>query len=605
MEAQNVEVAALVHKIAGLHAAIAKLPSLSPSPQVDALFTDLVMACVPPSPVDVTKLDPEAQRMREELIRLCSDAEGHLEAHYSDMLNAFDNPLDHLGRFPYFSNYINLSKLEYDLLVRYIPGLAPSRVAFVGSGPLPFSSLVLAARHLPNTVFDNYDRSGAANDRARKLVRADEDLRKRMAFHTVDVANLTDELGKYDVVFLAALVGMAAEDKAKVVAHLGRHMADGAALVVRSAHGARGFLYPIVDPEDIRRGGFDVLTVYHPDDEVINSVIVARKIDANANMEVAALVQKITSLHAAITKLPSLSPSPDVDRLFTELVMACVPPSPVDVTKLAPDAQKMREELIRLCSDAEGHLEAHYSDMLNAFDNPLDHLSRFPYFSNYINLSKLEYDLLVRYIPGLAPSRVAFVGSGPLPFSSLVLAARHLPNTVFDNYDRSGAANDRARKLVRADEDLRKRMTFHTVDVANLTDELGKYDVVFLAALVGMAAEDKAKVVAHLGRHMADGAALVVRSAHGARGFLYPVVDPEDICRGGFDVRAVYHPDDEVINSVIIARKVGAHGNGLQNGQHANARGAVPIVSPPCKCCKVEASALQKREEMAAKELSI
>ncbi|RLN17514.1 hypothetical protein C2845_PM02G28220 [Panicum miliaceum] len=605
MEAtQNVEVAALVEKITGLHAAISKLPSLSPSPMVDALFTDLVMACVPPSPVDVTKLSPDAQRMREELICLCSDAEGHLEAHYSDMLAAFDNPLDHLGRFPYFRNYINLSKLEYDLLVRYIPGLAPSRVAFVGSGPLPFSSLVLAARHLPNTHFDNYDRCGAANDRARKLVRADKDLSARMSFRTADVANLTDELSKYDVVFLAALVGMAAEDKAKVVAHLGRHMADGAALVVRSAHGARGFLYPIVDPEDIRRGGFDVLAVYHPDGEVINSVIIARKIDAQENEEVAALVQKITGLHAAITKLPSLSPSPDVDKLFTDLVMACVPPSPVDVTKLAPEAQRMREELIRLCSDAEGHLEAHYSDMLAAFSNPLDHLSRFPYFSNYINLSKLEYDLLVRYVPGLEPSRVAFVGSGPLPFSSLVLAARHLPNTAFDNYDRCGAANDRARKLVRADKDLSARMSFHTADVANLTDELGKYDVVFLAALVGMAAEDKAKVVAHLGRHMADGAALVVRSAHGARGFLYPIVDPEDIRRGGFDVLAVYHPDDEVINSVIIARKVDADANGPQNGQ-AHARGAVPIVSPPCKCCKMEASALQKREEMVSKEMSV
>jgi nicotianamine synthase len=270
-----------------------------------------------------------------------------------------------------------------------------------------------------------------------------------------------------------------------------------------------------------------------------------------------------------------------------------------------PDGQRMREELIRLCSDAEGHLEAHYADMLAAFDNPLDHLGRFPYFSNYIDLSKLEFDLLVRYILGLAPSRVAFVGSGPLPFSSLVLAARHLPNTLFDNYDRCGAANDRARKLVRADKDLNARMSFHTVDVANMTDELDKYDVVFLAALVGMAAEDKAKVVAHLGRHMTDGAALVVRSAHGARAFLYPIVDPEDIRRGGFDVLAVYHPDNEVVNSVIIARKMDAHAKGLQNG-HAHARGTVPIVSPPCKCCKMEANTLQKRQEMTTTtELSI
>jgi nicotianamine synthase len=326
------------------------------------------------------------------------------------------------------------------------------------------------------------------------------------------------------------------------------------------------------------------------------------------NKEVAALVAKITGLQAAIAKLPSLSPSPEVDALFTNLVTACVPPSPVDVTKLGPEAQQMREALIRLCSAAQGKLEAHYADMLAAFDNPLDHLHRFPYYSNYINLSRLEYQLLARYVPGYAaPARVAFVGSGPLPFTSLVLAARHLPDTLFDNYDLCDDANQRARKLVRADKDVGTRMSFHTSDVADLTHELRAYDVVFLAALVGMAAEEKADVIAHLGRHMTDGAALVVRSAHGARGFLYPIVDPEDVARGGFEVLAVYHPDDEVVNSVIVARKVDdARAFGLQNGR-ARAPGAAPVVSPPCKCCKMEANALEKTEVFAstATELSI
>ena len=320
--------------------------------------------------------------------------------------------------------------------------------------------------------------------------------------------------------------------------------------------------------------------------------------------EVSDLVNKINGLHAAIAKLPSLSPSPAVDALFTELVTACVPPSPVDVTKLGPEAQEMREGLIRLCSEAEGKLEAHYSDMLAAFDNPLDHLAVFPYYSNYINLSKLEYELLARYVPGgIAPARVAFIGSGPLPFSSFVLAAHHLPDAHFDNYDLCGAANERARKLFGASEDgVGARMKFHTADVADLTQELGAYDVVFLAALVGMAAEEKAKVIAHLGAHMVEGASLVVRSAHGARGFLYPMVDPEDIRRGGFEVLAVHHPEGEVINSVIVARKaVDAQLSGPQNG----ARGAVPLVSPPCSfSTKMEASALKKSEELATKELA-
>ncbi|VAI62906.1 unnamed protein product [Triticum turgidum subsp. durum] len=264
---------------------------------------------------------------------------------------------------------------------------------------------------------------------------------------------------------------------------------------------------------------------------------------AAQNKEVDALVQKITGLHAAIAKLPSLSPSPAVDALFTDL----------------------------------------------------------------INLSKLEYELLARYVPGgIAPARVAFIGSGPLPFSSYVLAARHLPDTVFDNYDLCGAANDRASRLFRADRDVGARMSFHTADVADLTEELATYDVVFLAALVGMAAEDKAKVIAHLGAHMADGAALVVRSAHGARGFLYPIVDPQDIGRGGFEVLAVCHPDDDVVNSVIIAQKTNdVHEYGLGNGRDGQyARGTVPVVSPPCRFGEMVADVTQKREEFANAEVA-
>ncbi|RCV14623.1 hypothetical protein SEVIR_2G452700v4 [Setaria viridis] len=321
-----------------------------------------------------------------------------------------------------------------------------------------------------------------------------------------------------------------------------------------------------------------------------------------ASDEEAALVHKIAGLAAAIAKLPSLSPSPEVNALFTELVTACIPPSAVDVERLGPELQEMRARLIRLCADAEGLLEAHYSDLLAGFDNPLDHLGLFPYFNNYILLSELEHGLLASHVPGPVPARVAFVGSGPLPLSSLVLAARHLPAASFDNYDICGEANERARRLVRADAGLGARMAFRTSDVAHVTRDLASYDVVFLAALVGMAAEEKARVVEHLGRHMAPGAALVVRSAHGARGFLYPVVDPEEIRRGGFEVLAVHHPEGEVINSVIIARKpVPADAQAGGGVAHAHAHGAV--LSRPCLCCEMEARAHQKMEEVALEQL--
>jgi nicotianamine synthase len=101
------------------------------------------------------------------LIRLYADVEGLPEAHYSDLLAGFDNPLDHLGLFLYFDNYILMSELEHGLLARHVLGPPLPRVAFVGSGLLPLSSLVLAARHLPAACFNNYDICGEANERVR------------------------------------------------------------------------------------------------------------------------------------------------------------------------------------------------------------------------------------------------------------------------------------------------------------------------------------------------------------------------------------------------------------------------------------------------------
>ena len=70
---------------------------------------------------------------------------------------------------------------------------------------------------------------------------------------------------------------------------------------------------------------------------------------------------------------------------------------------------------------------------------------------------------------------------------------------------------------------------------------------------MGLDRQEKIRVIQHLAKNMAPGSTLMIRSAHGARAFLYPIVDPDDVC--GFEVLLVFHPIDEVINSVVIARK--------------------------------------------------
>ncbi|XP_022156409.1 probable nicotianamine synthase 4 [Momordica charantia] len=265
------------------------------------------------------------------------------------------------------------------------------------------------------------------------------------------------------------------------------------------------------------------------------------------------LVQKVSELYHKISTLQSLKPSKDVNSLFSQLVLTCAPPPPspppIDVSKLGSAVQKMRSHLIKLCGEAEALLEHHYSSILASHENPLENLSIFPYYSNYLKLAHLEFSILERHAQ---PSKVAFVGSGALPFTSIIMASKYLPATEFHNFDVDPSANAKAAALVAGDRDLERRMVFHTADIMEVTGELRGFQVVFLAALVGMEREEKVKVIEHLGKNMGGGALLMLRSAYGARAFLYPVVEARDL--QGFEILTVFHPTDEVINSVVLAR---------------------------------------------------
>ncbi|XP_042517070.1 nicotianamine synthase-like [Macadamia integrifolia] len=296
------------------------------------------------------------------------------------------------------------------------------------------------------------------------------------------------------------------------------------------------------------------------------------------NEDMMVVVEKICEIYQSISKLESLKPSKDVDMLFTQLVHTCIPPISIDVTKLSNHVQDIRSKLIRLSGEAEGLLESHFSSLLGSFNNPLDHINLFPYYSNYLKLSHLEFTLLINHCIN-DPTRVAFIGSGPLPLTSIVLASNHLRTTTFHNYDIDGSANSLALNLISSDPDLSQRMFFHTSDIMEVSTALRDYEVVFLAALVGMDKEEKTQVIDHLAKHMAPGALLMIRSAYGARAFLYPIVEPCDL--RGFEVLSVYHPTDEVINSVLIARKYPVPVLSLDQGLG-------PIILPG-KCSEIQA----------------
>ncbi|GKF05112.1 nicotianamine synthase, S-adenosyl-L-methionine-dependent methyltransferase [Tanacetum coccineum] len=123
--------------------------------------------------------------------------------------------------------------------------------------------------------------------------------------------------------------------------------------------------------------------------------------------------------------------------------------------------------------------------------------------------------------------------------------------TTVQNYDIDSMTNSMASRLVSADHDLSQRMVFHTSDIMDVTDELKDYDVIFLAALVGMNIDDKNKVIQHLAKNMA----------------------PD------------FHLDNDVINSVVISRKFMESVN-IDNNYHDLDIGS--LMASSCKYCDIQ-----------------
>ncbi|MEJ2887171.1 nicotianamine synthase family protein [Actinomycetospora aeridis] len=267
------------------------------------------------------------------------------------------------------------------------------------------------------------------------------------------------------------------------------------------------------------------------------------------------LLAEILALHDALAAAPSLEPGPGTDALFTRLVGLAVAPRPGHVVEAVLDDPELAGRLPDLrarCADGEYALERSWARRVLAAPDPAAELEGFPYLQNYRDLTRIEYHAVAGHAP-LAPRRALFVGSGPLPLSALLLA-RH--GVTVDAVDVDPEAVALGGAVARA---LGDDVTVSHGDVLGL-DDLAGYDLVCVAALVGLAPDDKAAALAHVRSRMRPGATVLARSAHSLRGLLYPVLDvagddPDGL--GGLEPLAVLHPHTDVVNSVVLARVPG------------------------------------------------
>ncbi len=272
-ESASAEAWELRRQILGLFKRLEGLPSLAPSPEVNRLFEDLVSLVLPWRPANLVSLlltDPEIVRIRQRLLEICAAGEYELERHWAAKAATSGRPNLALRRFPYYANYVALTRFEHSLLS--LGSDKPVRsVLFVGSGPLPLTSILLASQF--GTRVDNVDISADACRLSEQLVHRLE-LSHLVRIHCADVRNQND-LRSYEVVALAALAGITIDEKRTIIGHIERTISPGCRLLVRTAEGLRRLVYPRVEERDL--DGLTVHLAARPWGEVVNSVLIAEK----------------------------------------------------------------------------------------------------------------------------------------------------------------------------------------------------------------------------------------------------------------------------------------------------------------------------------------
>lgn len=173
-----------------------------------------------------------------------------------------------------------------------------------------------------------------------------------------------------------------------------------------------------------------------------------------------------------------------------------------------------------------------------------------------------------------APRRVAFIGSGPLPLTSLCLlqslkqdALATPPSTpsakneqqptepLILNLDYDPSAIAASQALSFALGEAGRNMEFICAEATSPIKDLSMFDVVYMAALVGFSQTDKEGIILKVASQMRAGALLVVRSSWGLRTCLYPEVDlATEALLKRLECCVVSHPYGQVVNSVIVAR---------------------------------------------------
>ncbi len=259
-------------KILGIHGKLLSAKSLEPSEKINSTFRELV-GIVLDTPADHSKdilEDKEIRSIKNGLRKMSAKAETELELFWVKSALRSRDADKILRFFPYYSNYERMTDLEIESM-RLCDIHDGHSVLFVGSGPLPLSSIMMARKC--DALIDNLDMDDEACKLSQSLVNK-SGLSERIRVIKGNILDMVN-ISKYQTIFIAALAGETDEEKKKIIDHIAGKSAVNTHIVMRSVSDLGTLLYPEITAEHLKN--IDVVRRSGRSKDIINTIIVGKK----------------------------------------------------------------------------------------------------------------------------------------------------------------------------------------------------------------------------------------------------------------------------------------------------------------------------------------
>jgi hypothetical protein len=210
--------------------------------------------------------DREIRKIRRDMLRMLETAETLMEFHYAEKFIKDTPNLNNLKSFIYWDNYEKLVDIELNKLFEIVERKRLSSIAFVGSGPLPLSTILLQQQTGKRVVC--LDINAEAYDLGKKLIEQ-YSLRHSLKYVLADGASF--HYDGYNLVWIASLV----PNKEEVVKRI-YETNPNVIIAIRSVDGIYQLLYEPVDATVFQHVVCEEIGRTKANSSIINSTIFYR-----------------------------------------------------------------------------------------------------------------------------------------------------------------------------------------------------------------------------------------------------------------------------------------------------------------------------------------